>query len=403
LNDIDFLKALVRSGDSRIILIVIDGLGGLPLKNGGKTGLESANRKNLDTLAKKSVLGLIDPVGYGITPGSGPAHLALFGYDPLKYIISRGALEAAGIDFPLEKNDVAARINFATIDKNGIVLDRRAGRITTEKNKELCKKLSGIKLSGIEIFIRPVKEHRAVVVFRRNGLSGKVTDSDPQVTGKRFLEVKSLESTPEASGTAGIANEFIKEALSRLRDSHPANALLMRGFASPPSLPGLGEAYGLKSAAIATYPMYKGLARLCGMEILKTGATIAEEFNTLEKEFKNYDFFYIHIKGTDSAGEDGDFKRKVKVIEEVDKQISRLFRLKPVTLAVTGDHSTPALLKSHSWHPVPILLYSPYCRPDKSRQFTETECVGGGLGRFPAVKVISLLLAHSLRLNKFGA
>ncbi len=399
----DLLKGLVQTSDIKIVLLVIDGLGGLPLKSRGETELESARRKNLDSLAKRSILGLINPIDYGITPGSGPAHLALFGYDPIEYTISRGALEAAGIDFALQRNDVAARINFATIDKDGVVTDRRAGRITTEKNIELCKKLSSIKIEGVEVFVRPVKEHRAVIVFRKEGLSDRVSDSDPQDVGKPSLEVKALESKPEASRMASLANDFIKEALRTLQDSHPANAILLRGFAAPPSLPAFKDIYKLKSAAIATYPMYKGLARLCGMDILKTGTTIAEEFKTLKKEFKNYDYFYIHIKGTDSAGEDGDFKRKVKVIKEVDKQISRLARLKPMTLAITGDHSTPSLLKAHSWHPVPFLLYSPYCRPDKSCSFTESECVGGGLGQFPSVKVMSLLLAHSLRLKKFGA
>lgn len=400
---LDFLKDLSRPNENKIILLVMDGLGGLPLKAGGKTELESASRKNLDKLARSSILGLINPVGHGITPGSGPSHLALFGYDPLRYFISRGALEAAGIDFPLERNDIAARINFATIDQNGVITDRRAGRISTEKNIELCQKLSGIKRSGTEIFVRPVKEHRAVVVFRREGLSDKVTDSDPQVEGKRISEVKALDNSDEASRMAGMANDFIKEALTVLQDSHPANALLLRGFASPPHLPSFEEVYKLRAAAIATYPMYKGLARLCGMDVLKSGTTMKEEFKILEIEFKNYDFFYVHIKGTDSAGEDGDFKRKIAVIDEVDKEIPRLLRLRPTALAITGDHSTPSLLKSHSWHPVPFLLSSPYARADKTAAFTESECLKGGLGQFPAMAIMPLLLAHALRLNKFGA
>lgn len=402
-SDIDFLKGLVRDSDIKIILLVMDGLGGLPRTPRGKTELETARRKNLDALARESALGLINPVDCGITPGSGPSHLALFGYDPVKYIISRGALEAAGIDFPLEKTDVAARVNFATLDKNGIITDRRAGRISTEKNAELCRKLSRIKFSGMEIFVRPVKEHRAVVIFRREGLSDKVTDSDPQVEGKAVLEAKPLDNSPEASRTAGIANSFTQEALRVLQDSHPANGLLLRGFAMPPHLPGFEELYKLRAAAVAAYPMYRGLSRFCGMKVLQTGTAIADEFDTLEREFKNYDYFYVHIKGTDSAGEDGDFNRKVKVIEEADREIGRLLKLKPVTIAVTGDHSTPSLLKSHSWHPVPFLLYSRYARPDKAGSFTESACAKGGLGQFPAVKVMALLLAHSLRLNKFGA
>lgn len=399
--ELDFLKRLVRRGDIKIILLVMDGLGGIPLSPEGRTELESASRRNLDNLAKKSILGLANPVDYGITPGSGPSHLALFGYDPFKYLISRGALEAAGIDFPLQRNDVAVRINFATIDRDGNVTDRRAGRISTEKNVEICKNLSRIKIEGIEVFVRPVKEHRAVVVFRGDGLSEKVTDSDPQVVGKPVLEIRPLE--PEASKMAEIANLFTRKALEILKDCHPANALLMRGFASHPSLPTFEEIYKLKSAAIATYPMYKGLARFCGMKILECGSTIEDEFRVVESEFKNYDFFYVHVKGTDSAGEDGDFKRKVAVINEVDREIPRLLRLEPLTLAITGDHSTPSLLRSHSWHSVPFLLFSPYCRPDKSQCFTESDCLRGGLGLFPSIKIMSLLMAHSLRLNKYGA
>lgn len=378
----------------------MDGLGGLPIE--GKTELEHASIPNLDSLAIKSVCGVVDPVSPGITPGSGPAHLGLFGCDPLKYEIGRGVLEAAGINFPLEKDDLAVRINFATIDKEGKITDRRAGRISTEINEKLCGELNKITIASVKIFVKPVKEHRAVVIFRGKNLSEKIAETDPQELGTLPLEPAPL--SKEAESTSKIISKFVAEAKKVLVPHHPANMLLLRGFSKSPSLPSFQETYHLNPAAIATYPMYKGLARLVGMKILDLkGSSIEDEIRALEENYKQYDFFFIHIKGTDSAGEDGDWKRKVQVIEEVDKFIPRILKLNPDVFIITGDHSTPAILKSHSWHPVPLILYSPTCRVDDVAVFSENACAKGGLGRMPAIDIMPLALAHAQKLEKYGA
>lgn len=396
----NLLKRLSKKTPSKIILFVMDGVGGLPID--GKTELEHAVKPNLNSLAKQSVCGIVDPIAPGITPGSGPAHLGLFGCDPLEYEIGRGVLEASGINFPLEENDLAVRINFATIDKEGKITDRRAGRIPTEKNSAICEKLNKINIGGVKIFVKPVKEHRAVVVFRGRNLSEEIAETDPQAVGELPLEPKAL--SKEAEATSKIINKFVSEARKTLASHHPANMLLLRGFAKPPHLPSFQENFHLNPAAIATYPMYKGLARLVGMKVLEVkGGNIEDEIKTLEENYKEHDFFFIHIKATDSSGEDGDWKRKVKVIEEADKFIPEILKLKPEVLIITGDHSTPALLKSHSWHPVPILLHSPTCRTDDVMEFSETACVRGGLGRIKALEIMPLALAHAQKLEKYGA
>jgi len=400
--DLDFIKPLIKPANTKIVLLVIDGLGGLPREKNGKTELETAKTPNLDKLAEESICGLQQPVKTGITPGSGPGHIALFGYNPVKYQVGRGVLAAHGIGFNLKSGDIAARGNFCTVDENGNVLDRRAGRIPTEKNQELCKLLRNIKLPDTEVFIETVKEYRLLLVLRGNGLSGKLNDTDPQEVGKKPLEPKPLAS--EAEKTANLVKQFINQAKDVLKDQHPANMLLLRGFSEKPDWPTMKESFGLKSAAIAGYPMYRGLAKLLDMNLLETGNTINDEFTTLEKNWDSYDFFFVHIKKSDSAGEDGDFDRKVSVIEEVDKQIPRLLGLNPDVIIVTGDHSTPAVLKYHSWHPVPVLLWSKHCRHDNVKNFGERSCITGGLGpRFPAEDLIPLALANAKRLEKFGA
>jgi 2,3-bisphosphoglycerate-independent phosphoglycerate mutase len=397
----EVLRSLVIQTDTKLILVVIDGLGGLPVK--GKTELEAAKIPSLDRLASKSICGLIDPISYGITPGSGPSHLALFGYDPFRYEIGRGVMEAMGIDIPLTKDDLAARGNFATIDEKGIIVDRRAGRIPTEKNREICDFLGNeIKeVEGVRISIYPGKEHRFVLVFQGEGLRDDLTDADPQKDGLKAKRAEGL--SQEARRTAEIINLYLKRASEVLKPLHPANTILLRGFSKVPNIPTMSERFKLRPAAIATYPMYRGLARLVGMEILKTGETLREEEETLKKHFDRYDFFYLHFKKTDSAGEDGSFKMKVKALEEIDRVIPSLLKLKPDVLVVTGDHSTPSVLKGHSWHPNPILLHSKYIRPDGIRHFTERYCQKGQLGRFPAMDVIPLMLANGLKLKKFGA
>lgn len=396
------IQALVKKNDSKIVLMVIDGLGGLPQAAGGKTELETARTPNLDQLAKEGICGLHEPVRAGITPGSGPAHLGVFGYDPIKFQVGRGVLAALGIGFDLRHADVAARGNFCTVDSAGRVTDRRAGRIPTEINEKLCKILSDIKLSEGEVFVRPVKEYRFLVVLRGENLSGDIADTDPQETGVEPLAVTSL--SEKSRKTAKLVTEFIDQAREKLSGHAPANMALMRGFSQRPDWPAFPDIFGVRAAAIAAYPMYRGVASLVGMDVLKTGDHVEDEFATLEQHWPEYDFFYLHVKKTDSAGEDGDFDRKVKLIEEADALIPRLRNLNPDVVVVTGDHSTPSMMKSHSWHPVPALLWSTNCRADAVSQFGEQACLAGALGaRFPAVDLMPLAMANAHRLEKFGA
>jgi len=395
------MKDLSKATPSKILLLGVDGIGGLPRPETGKTELETARTPNLDALVASGVCGLTDPVGRGITPGSAPGHAALFGYDPLTADIRRGVLEAVGIDFALEPGDVAARGNFCTVDSAGLVADRRAGRISTDECGQLCRLLDGSSVDGVAVIVRPVREHRFAAVFRGEGLVPDVTESDPQQVGVPPAAISSL--APESAKMARIARQFTARAGELLADRFPANMVLLRGFSRHPHFESMAEVYKLKAAAIAVYPMYRGLARLVGMDVLDTGTTVEEEFATLRQHYAEYDFFFIHVKGTDSAGEDGDFDRKVRVIEAVDAALPGLTGLQSDVLVVTGDHSTPALLKAHSWHPVPVLLSSPWCRPDDLTEFSERACIAGGLGRFPATEVMPLAMAHALKLAKFGA
>ena len=401
MDSLNLIKDISKPSPTKIVLLVIDGVGGLPSPKTGKTELETADTPNLDQLATKGTCGLIDPVSRGITPGSAPGHLALFGYDPLSFSIGRGVLEAMGIDFDLKPGDIAARGNFCTVDEAGLVIDRRAGRISTEKCTKLCQLLDGLVIEGVKLFVCPVKEHRFITVFRGKGLTPEVSDSDPQQVGVAPRVITAL--NPQADVMAAIATQFIAQARTILSKHHPANMVLLRGFSQRPHFSTMGEIYKLKPAAIAGYPMYRGLAKLVGMQVLETGASIKEEFATLKQNYTDYDFFFLHIKGTDSAGEDGDFDRKVRIIEEVDDALPSLTSLEPDVIVVTGDHSTPALLKGHSWHPLPILLYSKWCRPDRVGEFSESACIFGGLGRFPATQIMPLAMANALKLNKFGA
>lgn len=396
------IKQLVKPAGSKMVLLVMDGLGGLPMRPGDLTELEKAETPNLDRLAGEGICGLHQPVAAGITPGSGPAHLALFGYDPFKYVVGRGVLSALGIGFTLQDGDVTARGNFCTVNKEGKVIDRRAGRIPTEKNQELCQKLREIALPGIDLFIEPVKDYRFLLVMRGQNLSGELADTDPQITGLQPLPPRAISSGAER--TAALVEEFVKKAGEILTKESPANMVLMRGFSQQPDWPLFPKVFGIKSAAIAAYPMYRGVSRLVGMDILETGSTLENELQTLKNHWTDYDFFYFHVKETDSAGEDGDFDRKVAIIEKVDCIIPDIMALKPDVIVVTGDHSTPALLKSHSWHPVPVLLHSECCRGDNVAEFGERACVKGALGpRFRTTELIPLMLANADRLVKFGA
>lgn len=394
-------RELFVKNDSKIVMLVADGLGGLPWEAGGKTELEAAKTPNLDALAAKSVQGASIPVALGISPGSGPGHLGLFGYDPIKYLIGRGALEATGIGFELQPGDVAIRCNFCTLDAEGNISDRRAGRIATEESAPLAIKLRQVSIPGIEIFVEPVKEHRFVVVFRGAGLGGRVRDTDPQATGVPPLDPVAEDEASKK--TAEVAKQFLVQARGILKDEKKANFHTMRGFAAKPDLPSYEEVYGLKAAAIAVYPMYKGLARLVGMDIIGQAQTLGEQMDVLKQSWNEYDFFFIHFKYTDSTGEDGNFDAKVKRTEEFDAIIPRVLELNPTVTIVTGDHSTPSFLSSHSWHPVPTLLHSNCCRPDGLTSFGENTCIRGGLGHFEAKHLMTLALANAGRLGKYGA
>lgn len=400
MHRVNLLSTLVKETDSKIVFLIADGLGGLSRDAGSDTELKSASTPQLDRLAVQSSLGLSIPVARGITPGSGPAHLSLFGYDPVEYLIGRGALAAAGLGFKQKPGDLAARINFCTVDADGIITDRRAGRIPTKINAQLCKKLSSIKIKGVEIIIMPVKEHRAAVVFRADGLGDDLNDSDPQKTGVPPLTVKHLK--PRSKKSARIVNEFINKAKDMLKDEPKANMLLTRGFALPPSIPSMNKLYKLKTIALCTYPMYKGLAHFVGMNVIHGLTGKDDQIRVLKEHYRNYTFFFVHYKKTDAAGEDGNFENKVKAIEEFDGLVGEVLGLEPDCLVITGDHSTPAVLKSHSWHEVPVLIHAKYARAD-GLLFNEHECRKGSLGIFPAKELLALALAHALKLEKFGA
>jgi 2,3-bisphosphoglycerate-independent phosphoglycerate mutase len=395
------MKELHVQSDKKILMLVLDGLGGLPDEKGA-TELEAARIPNLDKLCKESICGLSTPVALGVTPGSGPGHLGLFGYDPLEYQIGRGVLEALGIGLVLTPNSLAARGNFCTLDPaTGVITDRRAGRIPTEKCSELVNKLKAITLGGVKITVAPVKDYRFALILEGEGLDEGLSETDPQKTGLKPLKVEPLHSGAKKS--AQLLNAWIEKAFAVLKDEKPANGCTLRGIAKDPGLPSYKQVYGLKSCAIATYPMYKGLARLVGMDVLDAGETLASEVKTLKDSWAKYDFFFFHVKKTDSAGEDGNFEAKVKVIEEADALIPEIMALRPDVVLITGDHSTPSAMKSHSWHELPVLLYANNIRKDAVQEFGERACMAGGLGHIRHVDLMPLAMAHADKLTKYGA
>jgi 2,3-bisphosphoglycerate-independent phosphoglycerate mutase len=394
---------LATENTTKIIFLVMDGVGGLPMEGKGGTELQSAQKANLDKLATKSICGLMDPILPGITPGSGPAHFALFGYNPIESNIGRGVLEAAGINLPMTDRDVAIRINFATIDKNGNIIDRRAGRIDTDESKRVCKKIrENVSLApDAEFIIEAVKEHRAALLIRGDNLGGDLADTDPQQLGVPPLEPKALNK--ESQKTAQLTKRFLEQAFKVLSDEQKANAMLLRGFARHRPYKSMLERYKLKTLAIANYPMYRGVAFLLNMDLHPVTADIKSEFEAVAQNYDKYDFFFVHVKPTDSKGEDGDFDAKVKVIEQVDALIPILTGLNPDVFVVTADHSTPSIMKGHSWHPVPVLLHSKYCRTDNVNKFDEISCIQGGLGRMASMQLMPVILANAQRLMKYGA
>lgn len=395
----DLVPRLQQRNETKILFLIADGLGGIPGARG--TELEAATTPHLDRLASQGATGLLVPVGPGITCGSGPGHLALFGYDPLEHDIGRGVLTALGVDFDLRPGDVAARGNFCTLDKDGSVFDRRAGRISSERGEQLVRKLGQIEVEGAEVFLRPVREHRLLLVLRGEGLDPRVTDTDPQETGVPPLPARP--AAPRAQRTAEVVSSFVEQARQLLAGEEQANMVLLRGFESLPDLPPMKDRYGLSACALAGYPMYRGIARLLGMETRACGPDLASEIDALYAAWGQYDFFFLHYKATDSAGEDGDFDGKIAAIEELDRHVPQIEGLRPDVLVVTGDHSTPSQLASHSWHPVPVLLAASTCRRDDVEVFGETACAYGGLSQVPTRHLMSLALAHAGRLRKYGA
>jgi len=398
--DLEQLHDCYVSTSSKIVLLVVDGLGGLAHPDTGKSELETANTPNLDAMAQQSACGLTTPVIPGVAPGSGPGHLALFGYNPLKYIIGRGALEALGIEVELKPGDVAARGNFCTIDDGGNLVDRRAGRIPTELSSPLCERLDQIELDGVQCDVFPVQDYRFVLRLRGEGLSELITETDPQITGVPDLAVRPIQ--PTAEKTAGLVNQFVAKARQLLSEEERGNMVLLRGWAQLPSLPPMGDVYRLNPAGIAAYPMYRGLATVASMKIIPTGHSFADEVETLHQNYASHDFFFIHYKPADAAGEDGDFDAKVKTLEELDPFIPQIQALNPDVFMVAGDHATPAIMAAHSWHPVPFMLNSRLTKGEGIPGFNERDCAQGSLGRIPATNIMLLALSHSGKLNKFG-
>lgn len=396
---------LAEDNETKIVYLIIDGVSGLAMPERGQSEMQAAHTPNLDDLAARSATGMLEIVGPGITPGSGPGHLSLFGYDPLEYTVGRGVLAALGTDFELQQGDVPARVNFATIDDEGRVLDRRAGRISNETNQRLCEKIRAnvdMEIDGVQLFFEKVKEHRALLVLRGEGLSGDLVDTDPQETGVRPLEPRA--TSPEAERAAGIVREFVDQVRDVLADEPQANMILLRGFDEYESYPSITERFKLRGLTIADYPMYRGVTKLIGFDLYPLVGDVAGRFDVLEQEYgDDYDLYFLHIKHADARGEDGDFDAKVQVLEEIDALVPRLTALEPDVLVVTGDHSTPCALRYHSWHPVPVILHSRYARVDDVDRYDEYACTRGSLGLRPGVHLLGLALAHAGRLAKYGA
>ena len=396
--------AVHGAGGGTIIMLVMDGLGGLPHPDTGRTELESAATPHLDALAARSSLGMLVPVGHGITPGSGPGHLALFGYDPIKSIIGRGVLSALGVGFELRPGDVAARLNLATVDPEGVVTDRRAGRPADEDGRRVIEAVRDDLRTpeGVTVTLIHEKEHRAVLVLQGEGLGAGIADTDPQRTGYSPIPAAATGTDPASERTAGIVQDILDQVREILVDEPHANSFLARGFAAFTSYPTFDTRYGLRAVAVAKYPMYRGVASLVGMAVEGVPDSNQGSVEMLERHFGAYDFYFIHFKDTDSRAHDGDFEGKVTAIEEVDVLLPRITKLNPDVLIVTGDHSTPALYGEHTWHHVPTLLASSWTRPS-ARVFGESSCRGGDLGVVPGKDLMSLALAHAVRLDKYGA
>ncbi len=397
------IKDLLLTNDNKIIFLILDGLGDIPNPEFSYlTPLEAAKKPNIDKLAvEKGILGRMMPVDIGVTPGSGPGHLSLFGYDPVIHEIGRGVLEVLGLNMDLQDGDLAARANFCTV-KQGIVVDRRAGRIATEETERLCSVITKEipEIEGVKVIIKPGKSHRFALIFRGRNLSDKLNDADPHKDNKALAYSSPKSGDAEFAST--IVNSFIKQVMELLKNEKIANGVLLRGFSMKPDLPTFSAKYSLKALAIATYPMYRGIAKVLGMDVNEEPRDYAEMVRILKDNYNSYQFFFMHIKETDTAGEDGNFPAKVDAIEKVDKIVNNIYDLKPQVLVITGDHSTPCPLKGHSWHPVPLLIVTKTGEKD-GMIFHEKNCITGSIGTIYSKQLMSLVLAHGLKLDKYGA
>lgn len=404
----DIYKKLIEKNSTKVVLLILDGLGGIRTVERPKTELELAVTPNFDALTRRSALGRSRPAAAGITPGSGPGHLSVFGYDPLDpaHDIGRGVLEALGIGFGLTKQDVAARGNFVTLDSAGLISDRRAGRIDSTEGARICKKMQAAvqePIDGVKVIVEHVKDYRFCIILRGDGLSGNFHDTDPQKTGKPILPISPNDNSPATQKTARVFKAAVEKLLAAIKDEAKANGFTLRGFSMDPGIETFEQRWGMKACAIASFPLYRGVARLLDFDVLEVGPEIPDEIAKLEEVWGKYDFYFVHIKKTDSYGEDGNPDGKIKIIQQVDEILPRILALKPDVIAVTGDHSTPPPMKSHSWHPVPLLISGPMCDIDATTRFTEAECDRGTLGIVHANEVLPLMLANAGRLAKFGA
>lgn len=398
--ELDLIRRLSQPADTKVILCVLDGLGGMPGPR-GRTELEEANTVNLDRLVAEGSIGRTLPVGFGITPGSGPGHMALFGYDPLVYEIGRGALESTGIGFEIGPEDVTARGNLCTLDGEGHITDRRAGRLPTDQTARICEQLQTIALPGVQTFVQVVQDQRFILVLRGPGLSDQIVETDPQREGVAPITCVAL--APEGDHTAALVREWVTRATAMLSGQERANGVLLRGWSGRPKVPPFPELWKLRAAAVTVYPMYRGVARLVGMDALDGGHNLDEQIAAIRAHWDQYDFFFLHYKYTDSAGEDGDFRRKCDAIEAFDRAVPEILTLKPDVLVVTGDHSTPAMMAAHSFHPVPIVIWGKDVRRDHLHHFNEVAAREGELGMFPAKEALPIAFGHAGRLAKFGA
>ncbi len=406
------------------VLVILDGLGDriIPALK-GKTPLQAAKTPTFDRLAMEGQNGLMDVLGPGITPGSDAAHLTLFGYDFKESYPGRGPLEALGAGLPSKPGDVAFRSNFATVDDNLVVIDRRAGRdFTDDEHRALEDALKGIEIDGVKVHFVATVEHRGAIVLEGEGLSGEISDIDPHETGKKILESKP--DVPEARKTADVVNKLVKLTYERLRDSDlnklreqrglpAANVLLLRGPGKHAQIPTLKERYGISSVCLAGGALYIGCAKYVGMDYIpvegQTG-TIDTNFDNIAKKAievikSGVNYLFIHIKATDNASHDGNHEEKVLAIERTDTMVGKILAevRDKVVIALTGDHTTPVLVGEHTCDPVPILFWSNFIRPDSVKQFSEIDAPHGALHSIRGIDVMPLLLGYAGYIEKIGA